>query len=128
MRNMLLGFFILSILGVVLFAGQGSGNTLDSSVELNKISALKIATSSTSTVMGVNLGTAPTITSVTLTFRNSIAEDDTVSIVLRNGDGTLLGIGSQVVSPSSNTVLITLSNTVGYIERTTLRTVNILVT
>ena len=124
MRNMILGFFVLSILGVVLFAGQGSGNSLDSSIELNKIGALNIFDSTDKTMIGMNLGTADTITSLTLTFKTSI-EDNTISISLTDSDDLEIGVGSQFVSPVDTIVTITLSDSITSIERDTLKTARI---
>ena len=124
MRNMILGFFILSILGIVLFAGPGSGNTLDSSVELNKIGALNIFDSTDKTMMGMNLGTADAITSITLTFKTSI-EDNTISISLTDSNDLEIGVGSQFVSPAATIVTITLSDSINSIERDTLKTASI---
>jgi len=124
MRNIILGFFVLSILGIVLFAGPGSGNTLDSSVELNKIGALNIFDSTDKTMMGMNLGTADAITSITLTFKTSI-EDNTISISLTDSNDLEIGVGSQFVSPASTMVTITLSDSITSIERDTLKTVSI---
>lgn len=121
---MILGFFILSILGIVLFAGPGSGNTLDSSVELNKIGALNIFDSTDKTMMGMNLGTADAITSITLTFKTSI-EDNTISISLTDSNDLEIGVGSQFVSPAATIVTITLSDSINSIERDTLKTASI---
>jgi len=123
MRNMMLGFFILSILGVVLFAGPGSGNSLDSSVELNKIGTLNIFDSTDKTMIGMNLGTADDITEITLTFITLI-ESNTVSISLTDSNDLEIGAGSEVVG-SASVVTITLSNQITSIERDTLKTVSI---
>ena len=121
---MMLGFFVLSILGIVLFAGQGSGNTLDSTVELNKIGTLNIFDDSDKTMMGMNLGTADTITSITLTFITLI-DGDTVNISLTDSNDLEIGAGSQVVSPADTTVIISLSDQITSIERDTLKTARI---
>lgn len=125
MRNVVLGFIVLLILGVVLFTSQGSANSLDSSVEVNKITALKIFDDSGKTMIGMNLGTANVTTSITLTFITPIDDGDTVNITLSDGDNLQIGVGSQVVSPQSGTVVITLSDQVTLIERHTLEKVNI---
>lgn len=122
---MVLGFIVLLILGVVLFTSQGSANSLDSSVEVNKITALKIFDDSGKTMIGMNLGTANVTTSITLTFITPIDDGDTVNITLSDGDNLQIGVGSQVVSPQSGTVVITLSDQVTLIERHTLEKVNI---
>jgi len=119
----MLGFFILSILGVVLFAGPGSGNSLDSSVELNKIGTLNIFDSTDKTMIGMNLGTADDITEITLTFITLI-ESNTVSISLTDSNDLEIGAGSEVVG-SASVVTITLSNQITSIERDTLKTVSI---
>jgi len=120
----MLGFFALSILGIVFFTGQGSANTLDSSTELNKIGALKILDSTDKTMMGMNLGTTDTITSITLTFKTLI-EDNTVNISLIDSNNLEIGTGSQFVSPANTIVTITLSDSITSNERDTLKNVNI---
>ena len=124
MRNIMLGFFALSILGIVFFTGQGSANTLNSSTELNKIGALKILDSTDKTMMGMNLGTTDTITSITLTFKTSI-DASTVNISLTDSDDLEIGVGSQFVSPANTVVTITLSDLITSNERDTLKNVSI---
>jgi len=120
----MLGFFALSILGIVFFTGQGSANTLDSSTELNNIGALKILDSTDKTMMGMNLGTNNAISSITLTFKTSI-EDNTVNISLTDSSDLEIGAGSQFVSPANTIVTITLSDSITSNERDTLKNVNI---
>ena len=96
MRNIMLGFFALSILGIVFFTGQGSANTLNSSTELNKIGALKILDSTDKTMMGMNLGTTDTITSITLTFKTSI-DGSTVNISLTDSDDLEIGVDESLL-------------------------------
>ncbi len=78
--------------------------------------------------MGLNLGTSNDVASVTLTFKNPIADSTTVNISLKDIDDVEIGSGSKVVSPSSSVVTITLSNQITSIERDTLRTAIITVT
>lgn len=120
----MLGFFALSILGIVFFTGQGSANTLDSSTELNKIGALKILDSTDKTMIGMNLGTSDTITVISLTFKTSI-DENTVSISLTDSDNLEIGAGSQFVSTESTIVSITLSDSITSNERDTLKNVSI---
>ena len=124
MRNMMLGFFALSILGIVFFTGQGSAQNLDSSTELNKIGALKILDSTDKTMMGMNMGTTDAITSITLTFKTSI-DGNTVNISLTDSSDFEIGAGSQFVSPANTIVTITLSDSITSNERDTLKNVNI---
>lgn len=123
MRNIMLGFIVVSILGVVLFTGQGSANSLDSSVELNQITSLKIFDDTGYTMMGMDLGTANDITSITLTFSTPVNNNETVNISLTDSNDLEIGVGSQLVSPQSGTVIISLSNQVTSIERDTLKNV-----
>jgi len=120
----MLGFFALSILGIVFFTGQGSAQNLASSTELNKIGALKILDATDNTMMGMNLGTSDTITSITLTFKTSI-EDNTVNISLTDSSDFEIGTGSQFVSSANTIVTITLSDSITSNERDTLKNVNI---
>lgn len=127
MRNILLGLVLFSIFGIVLFSSQGSANSLGTS-EVNKIGALQVSDSSTKTLVGLNLGTADDITSITLTFKNSIADSNTVNISLKDNNDLEIGSGSKVVSPTSTIVTITLSDSITAVERDTLRTASITVT
>ena len=114
----------LLILGITVFTVQGSGNSLDSSVELNKLGTLNIFDTSDKTLMGMNLGTVDAISSITLTFKTSI-EDDTVNISLTDSNNLEIGAGSQLVSPANTIVTITLSDSITSIERDTLKTASI---
>jgi len=111
-------------LGVILFTSQGSGNSLNSSTQLNKIGGMKIFDNSAKTMMGMNLGVADTITSVTLTFKTSV-EDQTVNISLTDSNNLEIGSGSQFVSPANTVVTITLSDSITSNERDTLENVTI---
>ena len=124
MRTMMVGFLVFSILGVIIFTGQGFGNSLDSSTLVNKIGAVKIFDNSAKTMIGMNLGTTDTITSITLTFKTSI-EDETVNISLTDSDNLEIGTGSQFVSPSNTVVTITLSDSITANERDLLKNVDI---
>ena len=124
MKTMMVGFLVFSILGVIIFTGQGLGNSLDSSTLVNKIGAVKIFDNSSKTMIGMNLGTADTITSITLTFKTSI-EDETVNISLTDSDNLEIGTGSQFVSPSNTVVTITLSDSITANERDLLKNVDI---
>jgi len=125
LNKVILGFILVSILGVVLFTSQGSANSLNSSVELNKISSLKIFDDTGKTMMGMDLGIANDITSITLTFLTPVNNGETVNISLYDGNDLEIGFGSILVSPQSGTVIISLSNQVTSIERDTLKKVNI---
>lgn len=128
MRSSLLGLVLFLIFGIVLFTTQGSGNSLAVTSEVNKIGTLNISDSSTKTLMGINLGTTNDITSITLTFKNSIADSNTVNISLKDSSGVEIGSGSKVVSPTSSIVIITLSDSITSGERNTLRSASITVT
>ena len=128
MRFSLLGFTMFLIFGVIIFTTQGFANPLDTASIVNKINTLQISDSSSKTLIGLNLGTADDITSITLTFKNSIAENDEVNISLKNTSDVEIGSGSETVSPSSTIVTITLSDSITSGERGTLRTASITVT
>jgi hypothetical protein len=128
MRFVLLGVVVFSIFGIVMFTTQSFGNSLGTSSEVNKIGTLKISDLSTKTLVGLNLGTADDISSVTLTFKTTIADNDTINISLKNKNSVEIGSGSTIVSPSSTIVTINLGDSVTAIERSTLRTVSITVT
>jgi len=124
MKNLLLGFSVLSIFAIVLVSVEGSGNTLDSSVELNKIGVMNIFDNTGKTMMGMDLGVTDEITSIVLTFNTSI-EDNTISISLTDRNDLEIGSGSQFVTPANTIVTIILSDDITSIERETLKTVSI---
>lgn len=124
----MLGFTLFLIFGIIIFTTQGFGSPLDTATIVNKINTLQISDSSTKTLIGVDLGTTNDITSITLTFKNLIAENDEVNISLKNTNDVEIGSGSETVNPSSTNVTITLSDSITSGERSTLRTVNITVT
>jgi len=123
---LLIGVF--SIFAIIMFTTQSFGNSLDTSSEVNKIGTLKISDLSTKTLVGLNLGTAVDISSITLTFKTAIVDNDTVNISLKDKNDLEIGSGSTVVSPSSTTVVISLGDSVTAIERSTLKTTSITVT
>ena len=128
MRSFFLGFTIFSFFGMILLTTTGFGTPLGTSSEINKIDTLKISDSSAKTLMGLNLGIDGDITSMTLTFKNSIDDNTTLHVSLKDGNGVEIGIGSQIVSPASTTVNVPLSDSVTSAERDTLRTASITVT
>ena len=125
MRNIILGVFVLLILGVVFFTSQGFANSLNSPTEVNKITSFKIFDGSGKTMMGMNLGNATDITSIILTFRTPVNNGETVNILLSDGDNLQIGFGSELVNPQNSTVTISLSDQVTLIERKTVEKVNI---
>lgn len=119
---------VFSIFGLIIFTTQSSGQSLSTSSDVNKIGTLKITDGSSKTLVGLNLGTADDISSVTLTFKTAIVDNDTVNISLKNNNDVEIGMGSMVVSPSSTTVIVALGDSVTAIERNSLQTVSITVT
>ncbi len=119
---------VFSIFGIIIFTTQSFGNSLSTPSDVNKIGVLHITDLSTKTLVGLNLGTADDISSVTLTFKTAIVVDDTVNISLKNNNDVEIGSGFEKVNPSSTTVIISLGNSITAIERDTLETVSVTVT
>lgn len=119
---------VFSIFGLIIFTTQSSGQSLSTESDINKIGTLEIADASAKTLVGLNLGTADNISSVTLTFKIAIVDNDTVNISLKNNNDVEIGTGSTLVSPSSTTVIVSLTDSVTVIERDTLETASITVT
>ncbi len=124
MRNLILGFSLFSILAIVMVSVEGSGNTLESSTEVNKIGVMNIFDNTGKTMMGMDLGITDEITSIILIFNTSI-EDNTISISLTDRNDLEIGSGSQFVNPANTIVTIILSDDITSIERETLKTVSI---
>ena len=128
MKTSLLVVPVFVLFGIIMVTTQGFANSLDTSSEINPIGTLKISDSSAKTLIGLNLGITNDISSVTLTFKNSITDNDTVNISFKNTDDVEIGNGSEIVSPTSSLVVISLMDPVTSVERTTLGTVNITIT
>ncbi len=119
---------VFSIFGLIIFTTQSSGQSLSTSSDVNKIGTLKITDDSAKTLMELNLGTTDDISSVTITFKTAIVQNDRVNISLKNNNDVEIGSGFEDVDPSSTTVIISLGNLVTAIERDSLQTVSITVT
>ena len=113
---------------IFVITTTGYGNSLATNSSVNKIGTLNIFDMSTKTLVGMNLGNTDTITSVTLTFKNSIPDNGVVGILLKNSTGDEIGSGSTTISPSSTVATFNLINTVTALERSTLKTVSVTVT
>lgn len=125
--NLLFLGVLLIIPGIFLFSTQGFGSSLITTSEINKIGTLKITDSTGKALIGFNLGTNDDISSITMTFKNSIANNDSVDISLKDKNGLELGSGSKIISPSSTIVTINLSDTITQVERPALRSASITV-
>jgi uncharacterized lipoprotein YajG len=123
MRFTLLGFTLFLIFGIIVFTSQGFANSLDTTATLNKIGTLKISDTTTRILTGVDLGTATDITSVNLTFQIPIPANEDVDISLKNINDVEIGSGSGYVTPASENITITLSDTITSVERSTLRSI-----
>ena len=127
MGSLLLAVLFFSIFGVVLMSTQGLANPLDTSSDVNKLGALQVFDSSGSTLLGLNLGTSDDISSVTLTFNSDISGSTTVTISLKDTSDVEIGTGSTVTGGPTKTVVISLSDSVTDIERSTLQSASITV-
>ena len=128
MSSLLFGVLLLSIFGIFMLTTQSFANSLNTESDVNKMGTLQVSDSSGETLVGLNLGTSDSISSITLSFDTDIPDNTTVNISLKDDDGVEIGTGSTTVSPASNSVVISLSNTVTDAERSTLRTASITVT
>ncbi|BDQ30672.1 hypothetical protein NZNM25_15060 [Nitrosopumilus zosterae] len=121
-----MGLFLLAVLlfstfGVVLLSTQGLANPLDTPSNVSKMGSLQVFDSSDSTLLGLNLGTSDAISSVTLTFDSNIPEDTTVTISLKDANDVEIGTGSTVTGSPTQTVVISLSDSITDPERRTLQ-------
>ena len=121
-------FVIFGIFVVFVITIPGHGNSLPTNSDVNKIGTLKIYDMSTKTLVGMNLGDTDDITSITLTFKNSIPDNGIIDISLKNDTGWEIGSGSTTISPSSTTTTFNLIDTVTALERSALRTIIVTVT
>jgi len=121
-------FVIFGIFVVFVITIPGHGNSLPTNSDVNKIGTLKIYDMSTKTLVGMNLGDTDDITSITLTFKNSIPDNGIIGISLKNDTGWEIGSGSTTISPSSTTTTFNLIDTVTALERSALRTIIVTVT
>lgn len=129
MSLFLLGILLFSVFGIVIFSTQGFGGSINTPSDVNPMGALEIIDSSGYTLTGIDLGTADDISSITLTFETEIPNNTAVNISLKDGAGIEIGTGSITVSPTSKTVVISLTGggIVTAVERDTLRAASITV-
>ncbi|MFQ5476969.1 MAG: hypothetical protein ACE5DT_08070 [Nitrosopumilus sp.] len=128
MSSFLLGIMLLSVFGVFILTTQGFAQSIDTPSDVNKMGALQVFDSSTNTLLGLNLGTSDSITSVILTFNSDIPDNSVVDISFRDNNDVKIGTGSTTVSPTSKTAVISLTDTVTDIERSILQSAIINVT
>ena len=120
-----LSVIMISVFGILLIATYASGASLATTSQLNKLETLEVSVTSSETLMGMNLGTASTIDSVTLTFRNALAVDTTVTISIKDSAGTEIGTGSKVLVTEASVVTVDLSDTITSAERPDVRSLSI---
>ena len=77
-------FAIFGIFMIFMIMAPGYGNSLATNSGVNKIGTLTIFDMSTKTLVGMNLGNTDDITSITLTFKNSIPDNGVIDISLKN--------------------------------------------
>lgn len=127
MGLLLLVLLLFSTFGVVLLSTQGLANPLDTSSAVSKMGALQVFDSSGSTLLGLNLGTSDTISSVTLTFDSNISGGTSVTISLKDTNDVEIGTGFTVTGGPTKTVVISLSDSITDPERSTLQSASIAV-
>ena len=119
--NNTLTIFAVFIIGIIFFTVSAGGASLSTPVEMNKLKTFDIPVTSTETLIGMDWGTATTISSVELTFRNALAADTTVSISIKDSSGTEIGSGSKTLTSSASIVTVSLSDTITVAEKPTIR-------
>jgi hypothetical protein len=127
MGLLLLAVLLFSVFGVILLSTQGLANPLDTPSDVSKMGALQVFDSSGSTLLGLNLGTSDDISSVTLTFDSNIPGDTAVTISLKDTSDVEIGNGSTVTGGPTQTVVISLSDSITDPERSTLQYASITV-
>ena len=120
-----LSVIMISVFGILLIATYASGASLATTSQLNELETLEVSVTSSETLMGMNLGTSSTIDSVTLTFRNALAVDTTVTISIKDSAGTEIGSGSKVLGTAASVVTVDLSDTITSAERPDVRSLSI---
>jgi len=122
----ILGITIVAGIGIVLIiAIYANGASLATTTQLNKLETFDISVTSSQTLIEIDFGTASTIDSISLTFRNDLADNTTVTISIKDSTGTEIGSGSKVVSPASSVVTVNLSDTITANERPNARSLSI---
>lgn len=121
-----LNVIMISVFGILFITTYASGASLATTSQLNELETLEVSVTSSETLMGMNLGTASTIDSVTLTFRNALAVDTTVTISIKDSAGTEIGTGSKVLVTEASVVTVDLSDTITSAERPDVRSLSIM--
>ena len=115
---------IIVLGGIAAFGALGLANTLTSS-GYNAIQTMRVISSHPENLDSMDLGTASTITQVSLGFSGTkqFWQGRTVTVDIYDIDGVLIGTGSVTANNARPTV--TLSDTVTAAERPNLRQVTV---
>lgn len=116
---------MISGFGILLIATYSFGSSLGTQSEVNKLSTVGVPVTSPETLMDMNLGTGSTVDSVTLTFRNELVADTSVSVSIKDSGGVEIGSGSKTLSVAASAVTVDLTDTVTSAERPTLTSVSV---
>ena len=115
---------MLVVLGVSIFAMYGIGAVL-SSPTMNEAKSMDVPVTSPETLVGIDMGTAETISSVTLTFRSALVANTDVTITIKDSDGVSIGSGTVNLGTAQSIVTINLSDTITSTERPNIRNVTV---
>ena len=120
-----LNIIMISGFGILLIATYSFGSSLGTPSEVNKLSTVGVPVTSPETLMNMNLGTGSTVDSVTLTFRNELVADTSVSVSIKDSGAVEIGSGSKTISVAASVVTVDLTDTVTSAERPTLTSVSV---
>ena len=120
------GIILFLVFGISLVATYAFGGTISTQSEVNKLKTLDVPVTSPETLIGMTLtGTGSAVDDVTLTFRNALANQTTVSISIKDSAGAVIGSGSKTLTSALDTVTVNLTDTVTSAERPNLRKISI---
>ncbi|CAD6514630.1 exported hypothetical protein [metagenome] len=134
MNGNFFGVAVLGIFGICiifLFTSTGHGDVIATTPIIQKIDTLHVDDLTGYGIRVLNLKNADSITAPALTFITGIPCGDDVNIFFYDGDGVLIGTGTENVTSCPTDLTITISpmaDTVSTVERATLASVTITVT
>ncbi len=116
---------IMPIVGILLIASYGFGATLATPSEVDQLESLQILTTTSKTVVGMDMGTGDTINSIVFTFHKDLNNNTTVTVSIKDSSGVEIGSGSATTASKTDILTVVLSDTVNATERLGMASVSI---
>ena len=115
----------MPIIGVLLIVSNGFGATLATPSQVDQLESLQILTTTSKTVVGMDMGTGSTINSIIFTFDKDLKKNTTVTVSIKDSSGVEIGSGSTTTTAKTDIVTVNLTDTVNASERLAMASVSV---